>query len=156
MTADLREAFHLASVAYIEWKRRNDEQRTWGYLVDEHGKRGYDPEPTVQFFGRERLLSEICNYALAIRDDLPLHMQQLYGMVDAVGPLLPEKYSEAARELLGCIEFELREQQDAPIEKPSLVDKIRERSFREGVSAALHAVRQNLAEERKGQGGTKI
>ncbi|MDR7039632.1 hypothetical protein J2X36_004408 [Methylobacterium sp. BE186] len=155
MTADIREAFNLASVAYLQWRRLNEEQRTWGLLVDENGKRDYDPEPTVEFFGRERFLSEICRYALVVTDDLPPHMQQLFNIIDASGPLIPEKYSEAAEELLECVEFELVQQKEIPIEKPSLVDEIRELYFQKGVSAVLHALNQNFSNMLKAQGAAR-
>ncbi|WP_336490871.1 hypothetical protein [Methylobacterium nigriterrae] len=147
MTANLREAFHIAVVAYLEWRRWNEDQRTWGSFVDENGKRDYDPEPMVEFFGRERRLSEICSYTLAIKDDLPPHMQELFRLVDSYEPVLPDLYSTAAKELSECIQSELEEQRRSPIVNPSLVDRIRERSFHEGVCAAYQAVSQNFAGE---------
>ncbi|GJE46950.1 hypothetical protein [Methylobacterium soli] len=151
MTADLREAFHMAVAAYLEWRHWNEEQRTWGLFVDENGKRDYDAEPVVEFFGKERKLSEICDYTLAIKDGLPPHLKELFRLVDSYEPLLPDLYCNAAKEISECIQGELEEQRRSPIINPSLVDKIRERSFRAGVSVALQAVSQNFAGELEAQ-----
>ncbi|WP_264046210.1 hypothetical protein [Methylobacterium flocculans] len=138
MTADLREAFHTAAVKLLGWRRSNERQGQWGVVYSETGRREYDPEPTVCFFGRDYSLTEICDLAGVLEGALPPHMQALFLILDDhVGEPIPRTYPEAVEALSGFIEAEGDLQELYPLTDLPLVEKLRADSFQAGAAAVL-------------------
>jgi hypothetical protein len=136
VTADLREAFHIACVEFVGWRRVNEQQRLMGWQNVETMQREYLPEPTVEFFGRSFLISQICSHATVLNGPLPLHIQALFVVIDdGMGAPIPETYPEAVEVLEVVITCEHDSQAAAPLTKPPLVEQLRARSFAEGASA---------------------
>lgn len=141
MTADLREAFHIAAVEFLGWHRLNDEQRVFGWVNAETNQREYLPEPTINFFGRPYLISRICSFASALDGPLPLHMQALFDVLDnGMGSRIPDSYPAAVEDLKVMIAFEHEFQASAPLSQPAKMDQLRARSFEEGVNAGKAAL----------------
>lgn len=138
MSADLREAFHTAAVAFVGWHRVNEQQRWIGWRNSETGQREYLPEPTVDFFGRLRPISELCGHAAALDGELPPHIRKLFEVIDdGTGELLPETYPQAVEALEAAIACEHDFQTDAPLDRPCILDQVRTTSFFEGATATL-------------------
>ena len=145
MTADLKEAFLVATVEFVGWRRWNEEQAKWGIVDHATGRRRYWPEPTVAFFGRPFTLTEMCRLAKVLSGALPLHVQALFRVIDdGIGEPVPETYSDAVEALADAIEVENLRQDESPIEQPPLADQIRDRVFCEGARAALDAIRPEV------------
>ncbi|MFK5596585.1 hypothetical protein ACFZ8E_06220 [Methylobacterium sp. HMF5984] len=137
MTADLREAFHTAAVRFVGWHRINDQQRWFGWRNSETGMREYVEEPTVEFFGRDFPITEICWYAKSLDGPLPLHIEELFIVIDGgTGEPIAKTYPEAVELLEVAIECERSEQEARPLSKPSVLDFVRDQAFREGAERA--------------------
>lgn len=133
MTGDLREAFHNAIVHFLNWNLRNEEQMSWGFH-NMQGERFYDPEPTVEFFGREYTISNICERAAILTGPLPEHLRLLFISLDKhSGEPLPETYSEAVESLKDLIECEIDQLERTPLTEPPTARRLWESGFREGV-----------------------
>jgi hypothetical protein len=133
MTADLKEAFHLAAVHFVSWRAHHDYLRTWSNVVtEEDGSRKYSPEPTVTFFGRDLLLSEICAHARILRGPLSPFVQFFFQcVVDESGDRESwsslVSYSAAVEVLSDQIQLEKDLQREQPLDQPTLVDRACER-----------------------------
>ncbi|MCJ2042992.1 hypothetical protein MKK58_00260 [Methylobacterium sp. J-078] len=139
MTADIREAFHVAVVRLLDWRRSNERQQNWGVLCAETGLREYDPEPNVGFFGRDYSLNAICDLAEVLVGPLPPHVHALFLLVDDyIGEPIPDTYAEAVIVLKEAIDAEYDKQASFPLTEPALVEKIRTDSFRAGAEALLN------------------
>ncbi|MET3485867.1 hypothetical protein [Methylobacterium sp. 1973] len=127
MSADLKEAFHLAVAKYLFWSKLNQQQADLGWLDAETGQRRYLDEPTVPFFGKDRSLNEICEYAEALTGKLPGHIAYLFNALVDDGAGNPEisTYAEAVEALQGVIDLELERPQESPLSEPSLIEKVR-------------------------------
>lgn len=136
MTADLREAFHIAAVELLGWRRVNEQQRWIGWRNIATNQRQYLPEPTVEFFGRVLKISEICKHAASMSGPLPAHICALFRVIDdGLGEDLPTTYFEAVEALDGAIWCEHELQDDHPLTKPSILDEERGKSFVAGVNS---------------------
>jgi hypothetical protein len=134
VTADLREAFHIAAVEFLDWRRVNNEQREFGWINAETNQREYLPEPMIYFFGRPFLISRICSFASVLNGPLPPLMRALFDVLDnGMGSRTPVSYPMAVEDLKFMIAFEHESQAAAPLSQPSRVDQLRARSFEEGV-----------------------
>lgn len=141
MTADLKEAFHVAAVRVVGWRLANEVQSQWGIIHNELGRRAYEPEPTVEFFGRSFSVSEICAHAAVLIGPLPPHIHELFVVVDdRTGEPTPETYPEAIEALEAAIDVEHDRQKECPLTELPMVEKIRARSFEEGATAIIKAV----------------
>lgn len=141
MTADLKEAFHIAAIRVVGWRLANEVQSQWGVIHNELGRRAYEPEPTVEFFGRSYSVSEICAHAAVLGGPLPPHIYELFVVIDdRIGEPIPETYPAAVEALKAAIEAEHDHQREYPLTELPLVEKIRARSFEEGATAIIKAV----------------
>lgn len=142
MTADLKEAFHIAAVRVVGWRIANEAQSQWGVIHNELGRRAYEPEPIVEFFGRGFSASGICAHAAVLNGPLPPHIRELFVVIDdRIGEPIPETYPEAVEALEAAIGAEQDRQQECPLSDLPLVEQIRARSFEEGATAIIKAVR---------------
>ncbi|MHC2020371.1 hypothetical protein [Methylobacterium sp. CM6247] len=138
MTADIREAFHIAAVRLLGWRLDNERQEQWGVMHLETGRREYDPEPAVSFFGRDYTLTEICDLAGVLEGPLPPHMHALFLVLDDhIGEQIPATYAEAVEALRDFIAFEQDRKHFSPLTEPPTVEKIRADSYRAGAAAVL-------------------
>jgi hypothetical protein len=142
MTADIREAFHLAVVRLLDWRRSNERQQNFGVLSLDTSRREYEPEPSVAFFARDYSLTEICDLSDVLTGALPPHMHALFLIVDDyVGEPIPETYPGAVEVLREAIEAEVDRQACFPLTEPALVEKIRNDSFQAGARAIVDFVK---------------
>lgn len=142
MTADLKEAFHIAAIRVVGWRIANEAQSQWGIIHNELGRRAYEPEPMVEFFGRDFSASEICAHAAVLNGQLPPHIRELFVVIDnGTGEPIPETYSDSVEALEAAIEVEHDRQNEYPLTELPMVEKIRARSFEEGATAFIKAVR---------------
>ncbi|KQS82152.1 hypothetical protein ASG32_05330 [Methylobacterium sp. Leaf361] len=141
MTADLKEAFHVAAVRFVGWRIANEVQSQWGIIHNELGRRAYELEPMVEFFGRAFSASEICAHAAVLNGPLPPHIRDLFVVIeDRIGDPIPETYPEAVEALEAAIDVEHDRQKEYPLTELPMVEKIRARSFEEGAAAIVKAV----------------
>lgn len=73
MTADLKEASHIAAIRVVGWRIANDVQSQWGSIHNELGRLAYEPELLVEFFGRVFSAWEICAHAAVLNGLMPPH-----------------------------------------------------------------------------------
>ncbi|MCJ2051261.1 hypothetical protein [Methylobacterium sp. J-070] len=146
MSADLKEAFHLAVAKYLFWNKLNKEQMYIGWLDAETGQRHYLDEPAVPFFGKDRSLSEICGYAEALTGKLPDHIAYLFNALVDDGTGSPEisTYAEAVEALRESIDLELERPQDNPLSEPCLIEKVRADALQQGADACLQAMNERM------------
>ena len=141
MTADLKEAFHIAAIRVVGWRLANEVQSQWGIIHNDIGRRAYEPEPMMEFFGRSFSASEICAHAAVLNGPLPPHIHELFVVIDnGTGEPIPKTYPEAVEALETAIEAEHDRQRAYPLTELPLVEKIRARSFEEGAAAIIKAV----------------
>jgi hypothetical protein len=141
MTADLKEAFHIAAIRVVGWRIANEVQSQWGIIHNELGRRAYEPEPMVEFFGRGFSVSEICAHAAVLNGRMPPHIRELFVVIDnGIGEPIPETYPEAVGALEAAIEAEHDRQRMYPLTELPLVEKIRARSYEEGATAVIRVV----------------
>ena len=146
MTADLREAFHTAAVKLLSWRLDNERQEHWGVVHLESGRREYDPEPSVCFFGRDYTLAALCELAAVLEGLLPPHIQALFLILDDhTGELIPTTYPEAAEALKNFIEFENDRPLMSPLSELPTVEKIRADSFHAGATAVVNFIATEAA-----------
>lgn len=141
MTGDLRESFHSAAVKLLGWRLNNERQEHWGVVYLEIGRREYDPEPSVSFFGRDYTLTAICELAAVLEGPLPPHIQALFLILDDhTGEPIPTTYPEAVEALKNFIEFEDDRPLMSPLSELPTVEKIRAESFRAGATAVVDLI----------------
>jgi hypothetical protein len=128
MTADLKEAFHLAAIAFVRWRTQHDDLRTWGTIITgPNFERHYEPEPTVTFFGREMSIGALCERAEILSGPLPPLIRELFqSVVDYGWRWVAEEdrapmatYRDAVTLLAEEIEWEHKTQREQPLTGPS-------------------------------------
>lgn len=146
MPGDLTEAFHLAVAKYLLWNKMNKEQEYIGWLDAETGQRRYLDEPTVPFFGKERLLSEICDHAGVLSGKLPDHIAYLFNALvdDGAGNPAIGTYAEAVEALQGVIDLERERPQENPLSEPCLIEKVRADALKQGAKDCLKAIDERM------------
>ncbi|MCB5176774.1 hypothetical protein [Microvirga lenta] len=149
MTADLKEAFATAAVAFIDWERKNENVREWGHIYGASGELTYLPEPKVQFFGRDLPISTICERAKILTGPLPLLARAIFEVVDHYGSGdITETYAQAVEALQDCIECEFFAQESHPLSGPCTADRIRELERERLLSAANQAIAEQISGRR--------
>lgn len=136
MTADLREAFHVAVIRFVGWSHWLDDIDHFGCHIEGTPDDQHPAPPDVEFFGRQYSIASICDLAQVLEGPVPAPLLALFDEFLNCAPHLdssPATFPEAVEFLAGALRWELCRVR----QQPHLTERLFQKGRREGVNLAF-------------------